>query len=225
MDLLLAYSHLRQRIGNPTINDVPNHQLASVLEGVLETLAQRWRSVIRTDEHSLDLAEDQSEYPLPQDFAWLLWVEHNEKKLEPSSTFKWDRDGIDWRHAESATPREYALQGRSIILYPPPDDDAITDDGAMTFRYVATEPEVTDSGVEAFGDADMWVAIWWAAVTWLGLHPGDTPEKMQSRLLVAQAADRELNLMLPDADRRHENPSQEYHRRFKLGGRRWRPAR
>src|SRR6185437_3777960 len=114
-------SRLRVQIGKPSPDQVQNAELLDVLESGLEWAAERWRHVIRTDLLSLELAADQMEYDLPDNVLQLIWLEWNSIRLKPDAVYRWDRDGIDWRGTPAGNPNSYALQGRTIILNPPPD--------------------------------------------------------------------------------------------------------
>lgn len=167
------HAKVRSLIGNPSVNEVSEKEIASHIDDALEHLAALLRYKVVTNDFLIGFEASVSEYPLPSDFARVLWVEHNTKRLTYSSTFRWDRDGVDWRNATAGTPTEYAIQGRSIIFSPPPDSTAITNDPSPTIRYIASHGEMGPTGPEGLSDLDQQVVRYLAAIFWLDSHPSD----------------------------------------------------
>ena len=52
-----------------------------------------------TDDNAIGLTADQVEYPLPPEVSWIVWAEWDGTKLEPNSTYGWEREGLGWREA------------------------------------------------------------------------------------------------------------------------------
>jgi hypothetical protein len=223
MDDLTFYSRLRAQLGDPKPR-VENRDLATVALPALEWLAAELECRVIPDAE-VGLTEDAHTYPLPEDCARLLWIEHNSLRLTASSVAKWVRDRVDWRNADSATPLEFAVQGRSLVLYPPPGADAVEDDGALTLSYLGFSPGMSGAGVPGFTDADLMCAVYRAAWHWLGMNPGSEAAEVALRAVRRATALELLMQELPQAKRRHEMPVQTRTKRFKVGGRAWRPAR
>ncbi|HEU4754656.1 MAG TPA: hypothetical protein VFU47_16220 [Armatimonadota bacterium] len=217
-------SHLRERIGDPGLDEVPQHELVGFLTSAFDWAAQRWRNVIVTADRSLALAAGVQEYPLPGDLLYVTWAEWNGSKLPAASTFQWERDGTDWRGTAAGNPREFAVQGRKLILWPKPSAGAVETDGFLTFRFVGAAGEPR-SAASHFSDADLWVILYHAAVEWLGANPGADELEMKRRQLMLQTAREQLALRLADADARHQEPVEDHYPAFTVKTRRRGAAR
>lgn len=193
------YADMRERIGGLNPQEVSDRVLALYLTTALETLASELEYSYTTDTTTIALVADTQEYTLPATLNFLLWVEWNDKRLTPKSTFDWDRSGVDWRGADSGTPSEYAVQGRKLIFNPPPDSDAVTDDSAATIRYIAASAGYTTSGATNMADQDTLLAVYLAAAEWLGMHPSNENLARKATL------DERIALMLPRAKKRNKN--------------------
>lgn len=200
-------SHLRERVGSPSVDTVSERRLREYLASALEWLAGELEFHVRTLPDALSLTAETYEYPLPADCLRVLWLEWNETKLEPGSVASWVRDGRDWRNATAGNPTGYAVEGRQLVLYPPPSSDAVTTDGAVTLSYLATSPGVDASGVPGLTNTDLWCAVYAAAIEYLGNHPTD---ENQARLPHCRE---QLALRLPQARARHADAIRPSHQR------------
>lgn len=223
MDLDDLRSSLRHRIGNPPSageGSVNNRTLDEFLYRGLEFMAGELDMFVTTATSGITLVADQQEYDLPAGLIEMLWVEHNSVRLTPGSTFAWDRDGTDWRGAESGTPREFALQGRKIIFYPPPDSTAVSDDSTPTFRYLGTAAALTSSGTTGLGDQDQILAVYWAAWQYCLLRANDP-----AFAAMAKANEAALQGALATAKRRYHQMIADYQPEFAVRTRREGAAR
>lgn len=196
MDLADFFKHLRERIGNPDPQQVNNKQLLSYTGLALEWVAAELKLHIK-EERRIALVASERNYRLPQDCAWPIWVSWNGDKLTPSSTYRWDRDGTDWRGTTTTdTLGEFAVQGRQIILPRPPSATAITTDAFMVLRYIAGLAP-TDDELAEMSDLDVWCGIIKAAMGYLTSHP---TEENKERVLEYKE---ELDELLLTAKRRN----------------------
>lgn len=190
MDLDDLRSSLRYRIGNPPRDGegaVNDRTLDEFLYRGLEWLAGEFGFSITTSTTGITLVAGTQEYTLPADCAEIIWVEHNTKRLTPKSTFQWDREGNDWRDVTDGTPTEFAVEGRKIIFSPAPDATAVSDDSTPDFRYFATAPALSSSGIDRLGDQEHILAVYWAGWQYSLLHASEDPA-FNSRAKANEAA-------------------------------------
>src|ERR1051326_4134493 len=200
MDRRTAYSNLRRMIGNPAVNETSPRDLDDYIASAADWLATVLKNQYRTETALLGLVLDQQELPLPDDLGWVLFAEWNATRLTPSSHFQWDRNGTTYRTASSGNPSEFAVYERKLILMPPPSATAITTDGDVTIRYIATAAALSAAGIGGIGDFDMRLMLWDAAYEYLGLYPSD---ENQARAVFCKSQRDEL---LPAALERSRKP-------------------
>jgi len=205
-------------IGNPDENDVTNRQLDSHIFPALEWMASELKYSIRTEEN-LILESGVREYPLPDNFAYSIWFEWNTNKLVPSTTYRWERIGTDWRDINASNPAEYAIQGRNIILVPPPSASAISTDSSLAYRYITSSPGMDAGGTPGLGDLDQQLVLYRAAIRYCRSHPTDT-----NLARVSEYRD-ELGDLIPAAKRRAENLIEDYYPSIQVHNERFGGAR
>lgn len=202
--------HLRERLGKLSVDEAPDRQLREYLASSMEWLAGELDYSIRTHPNAIGLVAGEYMYPLPADCLLILWIEWCEQRLTPASLFGWVRDGKDWRHLTSANPAEYALEGRQLILAPPPSSTAITSDPFLDLSYIAGAPDLNGAGVRGLSDTDMWCVIYSAACEYLGVRPSE-----ENSLRYA-FCERQVMKLLPQAKKRHMDPVQQQHQKIKV---------
>lgn len=195
---------LRSKIGNPPTTEVTLAELQSHVADALDWLAETLRFRVVTDEQAILLVEDQREYPLPTQMIRLIWAEWNTNRLTPTSTYRNEREGSNWRSVSSANPSEYAIEGRNLLLIPPPSDDAISTAGTIALRYIAAPDEMGPDGDASLWQSEYQLVIHKAAIRWLQEHPS------QENALRIQEYKTELEELLGPAKRRRMNPHDNY---------------
>jgi len=203
-------SELRERIGNPNVNEVSNPQLERYLASALSWLASELDYVVRTETQMIQVTAEQQEYPLPGDFMSMIFVEWDGNRVLPTSTYSMDRDGTLWRGATGANLAQYAIQGRKLILQPPPSSGAVTADSLLTLRYIADSPGVQVSGTPDLSDTDQRLALWEAAYQYLIVHPSETNAARAHSCAV------QVQRLLPNAKRRATLPIQDFSPSFRF---------
>lgn len=199
MNEVELYSEFRQLIGNPSVDAVAKRQLQSPLQFALDWLASKLKYNIKTDSKFCTLVAEQQEYLLPGDCAWIDWLEWNDIKLTPMSTDLWDTDKTKWRSEDSGLPREFAVQGRNLILRPNPSATAVSTSNSLTLRYIAAADRMERGEFGQLGKMDQHLIALVAAIRWHRTHPTDTSETTLQELkeerdeLLRDAADRALN--------------------------------
>ncbi len=196
---------MRKRIGNPDIREAPDRELSDFLQHAWEWVAAELDLSVTTDTTTLALTADVMELALPSDALILLFVEWNGVRLKGSSVFEWDRAGVDWRGSASVDVlREYAVQGRKLILYPPPSSTAVSTDSALTVRYYAQGATLATSSTAApsLSEGDQMLVVERAAWQWNMLRSGEQPPLGQAALARANANQASLSQLLPQAKRR-----------------------
>ena len=217
-------SQFRRRIGNPPQAEVNDTALLAFLEPHLLWLADELEFNVVTDAQAIGLVASEYLYPLPPRCLYVLWVEWNGSRLTPGSLAAWTRDNVDWRGATAATPAEYAVENRRLVLKPPPGADAITDDAFLALSFVS-EAEMTPAGVNGLSDSDLWAAIYRAAGEWLGMNPGDTAEKMAANTMRLRTNGALFEQHYRQARQRREKPIATEETRFRIQTRRRGAAR
>jgi hypothetical protein len=212
------YGELRELIGNPDPNDVTNRQLESMIIPALERLAVELKYFVRTDT-TFTLVEDQLEYILPDDLLSMILVEWNQIRIQPSSIYQWDREGLDYRRIPSSVPKEYAIRSRTLLLGPPASAAAIATDPNLTIQYIASTPGMDGGGTIGLGNLDQQLVLYWAAVRYCRSHPSDENNaRMQGYM-------QEIAEQLPAARKAAQNRSEDYFPHFHPQTDRFRGAR
>lgn len=123
------------------------------------------------EETTIGLETGIRSYRLPNDCLWVVALSWNGDKLTPNSTYRWDRDGTDWRATDtSSVLSEFAISGRQIILHPSPAAGAITTSAFLTLRYLAGASVENEDALE-LSDLGAWAAIYKSAILYLRSHP------------------------------------------------------
>jgi hypothetical protein len=199
---------------NPSPEEVSDRLLDSCLADALSWLASELKYDIRTNEQ-IGLTAGQFEYPLPQDLSHVIWIEWNGKVLDPTSTYLVNATGGSWREQDAnATLSEYAIQGRKLILLPPPSAAAITTDPYLSWRYIASGGEMGESGVPGLSDLDLQIARYQAACNWLTDHI--TAENLTVFQAKIAAYTEMIARLLPNAKRRNNSPDVTYFPSWRL---------
>lgn len=197
-------------------NEVPDREIDSFLIPAIVWLAEQLKFDIVTDE-SIGISESQVEVPLPKDLSFMIWVEWNSTRLTPTSPYALDRDNPTWRSQTAATPTQFAIQGRNLILNPPPDSTSITADSTLSWRYISSGNRLPESGVAGLSESDEMLIRYDAAVGWLSAHISD-----ENQAKVA-AFSQQIKRRLPEAKRRWENAITPFYpsvsvRTYRFGG-------
>lgn len=204
------YGELRELIGNPDVNAVNNRQLRSHLMASLEWLASKLKYGIRTDEKMTLLVAGQVEYPLPRDLGWVMWVSWNGNKLEPASTYGWDAVNNDWRDTTSGSPNSFAINGRKLILNPPPDATAIASDSYLSVRSITSSPGLGAEGALELAELDEQLLLYYAAVRYCASKPSDENKSRSADYMGL------INALLPDALARIHHPIEDYQPKWRV---------
>jgi hypothetical protein len=216
-------SQFRRRIGNPPQADVNDTTLLAFMEPHLLWLADELEYNVVTAP-TLGLTSGDYQYPLPSGCLYILWAEWNGSRLTPGSIAAWTRDNVDWRGATASTPTQYTVEGRTLLVQPPPGDDAVEEDPFLVLCYVA-EGSLTTAGVAGLTDSDLWAAIYRAAGEWLGMNPGDTQEKMAANAMRLKTNSVLFEQHFRQAKQRREKPIATEETRFRVQTRRQGAAR
>lgn len=145
---------LREKVGRPGIDDVNDRRLLTFLTSAIDFMAAELQWPIKTNTAGIGFSADQYEYPLSDDsldgeIAEILWVRYNGKLLEPASIAQWVRDGVDWRDATSGSPDQWAFEGLTLYVYPPPSSSVVSDDAAPEIGYIEASPSLDTSATNA----------------------------------------------------------------------------
>jgi hypothetical protein len=206
---------LRYLLGGPTVNEVPDRDLDQFIVPSLVWLASELQVDVIEDDDIL-LVADQTEYPLPRNMAWMIWVEYNHYVLKPTSTYAMNLNttnvstGVaNWRSAASGTPTQYAIEGRNLILNPPASKDSIEGNPPflvpgiknLRWRWIGSADDGLEvSGTPELSDMDQQLVRYDAAIGYLSAHP--TPENAER----IKAYTAEIQRRLPSAKQRWAAP-------------------
>jgi hypothetical protein len=204
MNLDQLRGEVRELCGGPATNEVANRQIDRHILAATEYMAAELGYRVVTSSYVIAYVADQVEYPLPKDFARCIFVESNSLRLTPTSTFKLEKDGVDWRHGASGTPQNYGFTGRSIFFQPAPSSDYITDTPSPVIRYIASQSELGADGVADLSELDEQVVIYKAAIRYLRSHPSD---ENQARIMGYKE---ELAELIRSARQRALNPDETF---------------
>lgn len=169
------------------------------------------------EDDAIPLVADQFAYTLPRNLAWMIWVELNGNLLTPTSTFAMNLNTSNvvtggftsWRSAPSGTPVQYAIEGRDLILNPPPSSGFVATTKTLRWRWIGASDEGWQmDGTPQLSDMDQQLVRYDSAIGWLSAHPS---QDNQARI---QAYTAEIQRRLPAAKQRWSNPSLGFYPRF-----------
>lgn len=205
-DLDEMHAVFRQLTGNPPERDVSRRTIQRHLQNGVNWVASELEIPKRTDTTTFALVADQFEgYLLPSEALQVQEVMWNGRHVDYTSIEEWRRDRVAWRTATSGDPREVAVDGREMIVYPPPSAGAISTDANLVVRYLSSTFLITDGGVPGFGDADVLLAIYAAAQEWLSFNNMDGSKTN----LIAQV-EKFIAMRLPTAKARYARMLDDY---------------
>jgi hypothetical protein len=173
MNSKLLIGELRERIGPVTVQEVSDRRLSSYITFAMDWLAGELGFNVKEDNFSLVLSAGVSEYPLARDVLSIIWMEWNSIRLEPVSISQRDRDRENWKTLTASNPLNFAVQGRSVILLPPPSASAVSTDSIVSYRYIASADPVTADGPHGLSENDHWVIVYRAAYEFCVSNPSD----------------------------------------------------
>jgi hypothetical protein len=152
---------------------VPDSRLLENILPALNVLAAELDYVIVDDADIMGLTANQAAMALPEDLAFILSVDWNSTTLTPNSMYAWERDNTTWRETTAGSPSEYVVQGRMLILNPPPSSTAVTTDPYLRLRYIASSPGMTATGTPGLSALDQELVVLEASVRYCYTHPNE----------------------------------------------------
>jgi hypothetical protein len=194
-------TNLRRLTGNLDPNAISDRDLSEYVESASDWLAIELANFYSIEELMLGLTADESEIALPDDLAWILFIEWNNNRLEGSSHFQSDRSGIGYRQLTSGNPNGFLVIGRKLILVPPPSSASVTADANLTIRYVSMAPAMTTGGIPGLSDADCRLMLARASWEYWGNHM--EVEGAADRMVFAE---KQMASLLPAAKARTDRP-------------------
>lgn len=218
MNRLEIYAALRELIGNPDPNDVSNRQLDAMLVPALEWLAVKLDYAIYTDK-TFPLRAEVIEYSLPPDFGSMIYVEWNTNRLLPSSIYEWQRDRVDYANADAGSLSEYAIRGRTLLLYPSPTSAVVSSDPYLTIQYLGSAAMMDSSGTPQLSNLDQELLVLRAAVRYCRTHPSE------ENAFKIKEYNEEIMELLPAARDRAQNAIEDYEPSIHVDVDRYRGAR
>lgn len=208
---------LREKLGSLSVNDVDNTRLRDgYITPALVWLAGELNFNVRQEDNAIGLVAGQIEYPLMSDVLSVIWCEWNERRLEPASLTRSDREQDAWDQRASGTPAQFAIQGRKLAILPPPTAASIVTDPYVALRYIATPGPVGVDGPQGLSELDQWLVIYMSAMLWCETN---LSEANATRLVNYTARVAE---MLPAAKARWSNQADLYQQEFRLDTSHWR---
>jgi hypothetical protein len=218
---------LRRRVGNPTQNEVPDRELQETLSSSLEWLAGYLRFCQVTD-LDIPLVSSQMEYTIPRDCLYMSWVQIGQNLLQPTSTWAINSGAVttqtaqqsrSWLTATPSTPTRYAIEGRELILNPPPSATFVAATPFMSWRYIGTDSIWTEqsevgmgvNGSPGLSALDEDLVMYYAASEWLGMRLVNVkPDQLPPiQAQIAELKD-QISRRLPEAKRRWEARISDY---------------
>jgi hypothetical protein len=218
---------MRRRIGQPSQNEVPDRELQETLSSSIEWLAGYLRFCQVTD-LEIPLAANQMEYQIPRDALLFSWVLIGQNLLQPTSTWAINSSAVttqtsqqsrSWLTAVPGTPSRYAIEGRELILNPPPSATFVATTPVMAWRYIGTGSLWTEqneigmgvNGSPGLSTLDEDLVMYYAAAEWLGMRlvnaPADRIPGIQAQ--IAELKD-QISRRLPESKKRWELRIQDY---------------
>lgn len=169
------YAEIRELVGAPALNLVPDRTLQKYAIAGLEWMADQFRIYLKTG--TVALVASTREYTLPVDFLQLVSLTWHYNYLTPGSVAGWARDQESWENTTAAaTLSEYALLGRSLILKPPPSAAAVATASTLSLRYLSSQQGLTTSGAAGLSEADQRIGVYHAAREYCASHPDNPAE-------------------------------------------------
>jgi hypothetical protein len=218
---------MRRRVGNPTQNEVPDREIQETLSSALEWLAGFLKNTQVTD-LDIPLVANQMEYTVPRDCLYMSWVQIGSNLLQPTSTWAINSSAVttqssqasgSWLTAVPSIPTRYAIEGRELILNPPPSAAFVLTTPFMAWRYIGTGSLWTEQseigmgvgGSPGLSTLDEDLVMYYAAAEWLGLRLVNVkPEQLPPiQAQIAELKD-QISRRLPEAKRRWEARISDY---------------
>lgn len=204
-------AELREAIGRPTVNEVDDLRLSeSYVEPAYDWLAGELGFSVKEDDVAIALTAGVSEYPLTTNILSVIWVKWNTTRLTPASLVSRDRDQSDWQALTSGTPSEYAIQGRKLVILPPPSASAITTSGYLSMRSLTTPDTMGSDGPQDLSNLDQWLIVDEAAIRWCQQNTS------QENLARVAMYEKRRDERLKSAKRRWANQTEHYRSGFKV---------
>ena len=181
-------------------NVLSDSQITTCLSIAAEWLAAQLK--YPTGSYTQTIEASISEYPLPEDVAMVISVTWNNQMLEPTSLYRLDGEGGNWRTQAASNPIQYFVFGRKLTLKPSPSSGAVTTDPGVVVRYLGSP---LPSGITLqLGEMDQNLLIFKGVQIYCRTHISD-----DSAARCANMAD-EISEWLPLARLRAQNALKEY---------------
>lgn len=190
---------MRDKLGTPSVDDISNRSLAPFLRSAARWMASELDLPVKTSDRFLGLADDVYRYALPPDVAEILWVYSGTLFLNPMTTTSWVNDGIDYTSSTSGTPREFAIDGRELLLYPAPESDFVDDYPWLKAQYIVL-PQDTADGYSFLPAGAEDALTYQAAAEYLIAHAQG--ESMQAMLMKADVLSKQAGARIGKAKQR-----------------------
>jgi len=139
---------------------------------------------IKDDTSTIALVNGTQEYTLPADCLEVLHATWNNTFLKEETLDEARRNYTNWLSASaSATLESYVLYGRKLLLIPKPNATAVSSDGFVDLRYVATPTAYATTAFDGLASQHHAIPIYYAASLWLDAHGFDGAMVRSQRLM------------------------------------------
>jgi hypothetical protein len=160
----------RELTGEKYTSVVPDTVVDRYLQRGLNELNRRVRYHYTDSSTAITLLAGTQEYALPTDCMELIHVYWNGQELKKSDVEQWRRQYVQWR-LETGEPREWAMYGDKLVLYPTPTAEAVAAEDNPVLRYVATPGEIATYGPAQLRTGDTDLAVYHGVALWSASYP------------------------------------------------------
>jgi hypothetical protein len=110
------------------------------------------------------------EYSLPAACNEVVFVTWNGQPLGKSSVEQWQTKEERWQQ-QSGSPREWAIYGDKLVLFPTPDALAVAAAASPVVRYGSNPADIGTSGPEQLRSQDYALPVYHAVALWSASYP------------------------------------------------------
>ncbi len=157
-------------VGEKDTSVVPFTVCDMYLQRGLEELNRLTRYHYTDDATSITLVAGTQEYALPAACNQLIFVTWRGQELKKSSVDQWRSQGEPWQQ-QTGEPREWAMYGEKLVIFPTPTTEAVAADPNPVLRYGSNPPDIGTSGPEQLRAQDYPIPVYHGVALWSASYP------------------------------------------------------
>ncbi len=165
-------------VGEKDTDVVPFTVCDMYLQRGLEELNRLVRYHYTDDATAITLVAATQEYALPAACNQLVFVTWRGQELKKSSVDQWRSQGEPWQQ-QSGEPREWAMYGEKLVIFPTPTVEAVAADPNPVLRYGSNPPDIGTAGPEQLREQDYPIPVYHGVALWSASYPDSAAAQMR----------------------------------------------